>query len=390
MQPPELSNVNLGSEEPRLILLGASVRAAAQSAARAGFKVTAVDLFGDTDTLAACENYVPLGESTLSTLTRLHPQRFVPLLVTGGVQGHPELISELRRRYRTLGVGVTELARIHSPLYLRQLAQAAEVRFPDFCQSGRTLDQQCCRWLLKDPTSCGGLAVRWATSPGKFDSPRCYAQRWVPGRLFGATFLGNGSSAKLLGVCRGRFTRIGDRPFVYAGSFGPLTVNSEQERAIMRIGGKIVQELQLRGLFNVDLTIDGKEIFLLEVNPRWSASCELIERAMMDVGLLKPQQSLLGLSIEGEGGELSNIPSPAPATPYLKRIVFSNRRGRFDPARIKRLEELDCQLADIPTGGRLVQAREPILSVIVKYPRTGSVSRQGLRRLLAEVQSAVR
>ncbi len=77
--------MNLGMPPSRLILVGASVRAAAQSAARAGFQVTGIDLFGDIDTVAACQNYVPLGKSTLSTVTDLHPDSATPVIVAGGL-----------------------------------------------------------------------------------------------------------------------------------------------------------------------------------------------------------------------------------------------------------------------------------------------------------------
>ena len=59
MQPPATISGESEAETVRspLILVGASVRAAAQSAQTAGFSVIGIDLFGDTDTLRACDRY---------------------------------------------------------------------------------------------------------------------------------------------------------------------------------------------------------------------------------------------------------------------------------------------------------------------------------------------
>ena len=51
----------------RLILHGASVRAAAQSAQAAGFAVFGIDLFGDTDALAACQKFKLLSTTAPAT-----------------------------------------------------------------------------------------------------------------------------------------------------------------------------------------------------------------------------------------------------------------------------------------------------------------------------------
>ena len=59
--PPFGNSGHLGDQTTRkLCLLGASVRAAAQSAQRAGIQVFAVDRFGDKDTLEVSDAYLRL------------------------------------------------------------------------------------------------------------------------------------------------------------------------------------------------------------------------------------------------------------------------------------------------------------------------------------------
>ena len=237
-----------------------------------------------------------------------------------------------------------------------------------------------------DATARGAVRPRAIAYGSETNSPPPYLQRWVPGRTFGATFLSDGSSARLLGICSGRFTKLSNRPFVYAGSLGPLALGKALTDTIQRVGAHVVQQLPLQGLFNVDLIIEGEVVWLLEVNPRWSASCELIERAMIDAASLSPRESLIGLTLRGR---VNDVPLATPSAPYLKRVVFSRQSGQCDLNRIRGLGELDAELADVPPAGRLIQAGEPILSVILKYADTGTVAWKKTRRLFASVQAAV-
>ncbi len=181
-------------------------------------------------------------------------------------------------------------------------------------------------WQLRRP--CRPLG---GTLPSVLLS-RAYLQRWVPGRTFGATFLSDGSSASLLGVCSGRFTKHAGRPFVYAGSLGPVALGEEFTEPMERMGAHVVQQSALKGLFNVDLIIDGEVIWLLEVNPRWSASCELIERAMTDAARLSPRESLIGLVFRGRVND-SPLATPLARLFETNRFLPSERPVRSEPDR---------------------------------------------------------
>src|SRR5262249_44541695 len=83
------------AEQP-LIIVGASARAAAFSAIRAGLKPWCADLFGDADLRAVC--------SVTRITVRSYPNGFAeilkkapdsPWIYTGGLENHPKLIDRL-------------------------------------------------------------------------------------------------------------------------------------------------------------------------------------------------------------------------------------------------------------------------------------------------------
>ncbi len=91
-----------------------------------------------------------------------------------------------------------------------------------------------------------------------------------------AVFLGG--TRQLLGLpwCFG-----GERPdngFRYCGSVGPLDCSARQTEQFRAIGQALVTAFGLRGLFGVDVVLAADEVWPIEVNPRYAASVEILER----------------------------------------------------------------------------------------------------------------
>ena len=75
-----------------VVLIGASIRSAAQSAKRAGFHVIGIDHFGDIDTREACAEFWILREVLADAHAR---QRFenLPIFMVGGLK-HTKPLAE--------------------------------------------------------------------------------------------------------------------------------------------------------------------------------------------------------------------------------------------------------------------------------------------------------
>lgn len=414
MQPPATANRS-GSPDPQgdlpvdptprrdLALLGASVRAPAQSAQRAGCRVVALDRFGDRDTLLACSRHLLLpaadrmgnasdqdlraqdcdaGDSAeegdlAEEIGRIVGQ--MPLIPVGGLHGWPRWLSALP--LLAAWPGQREAAeRARQLPTLQASCQGTRFQLPPTLSSPehRGLEAtraETIRWLCKSVDSSGGLGTRWRGSSAA-DQPEPsgsgdWVQQWVPGRLFGANFLSNGRAAVLLGVCRSLFTRKGSLPFVYCGSLGPIDVGEDLRCELEAWARRVVVSTQLRGLFNLDYLMEPSgRIWLLEINPRWSGSSELIER---NLRRRQADVSLAGWMLDG----LDGLPLPQSAVAgslgsdfepsvYLKRIVFARRDHWFDASRIESLLGERETLHDLPVETRLVHRGEPICTLITQ------------------------
>ena len=124
--------------EPVLII-GASGRAAAFSALRAGLTPHVIDLFADEDlrTVAAVQR-IP---------SRQYPHGFVklarqvppmPFLYTGGLENYPDVIGAIAAERPLWGNGPEVLAKIRDPFALAKVLREAGLPYAQVRARGRT------------------------------------------------------------------------------------------------------------------------------------------------------------------------------------------------------------------------------------------------------------
>ena len=232
-------------------------------------------------------------------------------------------------------------------------------------------------WLLKPIASAGGHGIRpWTGGPARPNS--CYQTR-IDGLPLAAIFVGRGRSARLAGITRQFLAgpRSGSR-FAYRGSLGPWPVSREVQDEIERMGVALTSAYGLLGIFGVDLILAAGRAWAIEVNPRYTASVEVLEWAT--------GRSLLAEHLEACGHELPHRPCPSPPGPFVAKAILRADRparwpdgvglGPFDPARFP-------ELADVPHPGTKFAAGEPVLTAFAWGQTPAACRRQLAARLSA-------
>src|SRR5262245_40265790 len=108
-----------------LILCGASVRAAAYSALRAGFAIWCADRFRDADLVAICPEAICVEDFPhgLPALLEQHGPPG-PCVFTGVLENHPEIIAEIGKHHPVWGMSPEVLTAVRHPLELQQALAA--------------------------------------------------------------------------------------------------------------------------------------------------------------------------------------------------------------------------------------------------------------------------
>jgi predicted ATP-grasp superfamily ATP-dependent carboligase len=167
------------------------------------------------------------------------------------------------------------------------------------------------------------------------------------------------------------------KPFAYCGSVGPVPLPDADRTELDRLGTAIAEWGELRGLFGVDLVKHDGHYHVIEVNPRYTASIEVLESA---TGRFFVRHH--AAAFESDSNQVT--PAQPPATVVGKAILFASRRMTFPvegpwDEDIRRDVHEFRHYADVPTPGSVIEPGWPILTILVQGHSPTEV-----RRLLYE------
>ncbi len=367
-------NENNAGVQPELTIVGSSARAAAYSAARSGFLVHAGDLFADAD-LCRVADVTQVVDYPAGLGRVIDGVQSGSWLYTGALENHPRLVDDWACRRPLLGNDGAVLRAVRDPHRLLSTLTRHGLRFPSFTRDSTGIPPDG-SWLSKPIRSAGGIGIqRWRG--GRHASRRaCYFQEYIPGTPHSGVYVADGRSAILLGVteqligCRW----AGASSFRYCGSLGPVQLGPLVTEQFLRIGQSLTAEFSLRGLFGVDAIINARGVWVVEVNPRYTASVEILERSFDLPGIA------LHIAACREGA-LPNL-SDRPEVKFCgKAVLFAPRRLELAESWSTCFEAVECDgwptLADIPRGQMTVECGWPIATVFA----VGSNSRAVLEAL---------
>lgn len=265
-----------------VLIAGISTRAAAESAARAGFSVTALDAFADADQHPSVRASA-LGESFSADAAARRAQAIDCDAVVYGAnfENDPAAVTLFSRGRVLWGNGADVLRRVRDPLQLTRTLRRAGFAAPDVIGEFEIPEPRV-EWLVKPRRSGGGHGVRrW--SHGSRVPRLSYLQEFIDGVPSSIVFVAARGRAVPLGFSRQLIgdASFGSSGFRYCGSI--LTAAADDGDEVVRAASEMARGLSagfdLVGVNGLDLVVRDQTPYAIEVNPRWCASMELVERA---------------------------------------------------------------------------------------------------------------
>lgn len=371
-----------------LAIVGASTRSAAASAVRAGFQPLAADLFADADLrrIATATRISPYPEGLVDWLRAMEPPVW---MYTGALENYPELVDQMAWIAPLWGNPGDVLARVRSPWELASALQDAGLLFPETRATAEGLPNDG-SWLVKTYRGASGSGVReWNCDFGSENdqSTVCYQQR-IGGTPCAAVYVAADGSAQLLGVTRQLIGEswLGAHGFQYCGSIGPWPTSESGKETLVRLGNILAADFELVGLFGVDFMYNDGNVWTLEVNPRYTASVEIIER-LSGVSAIQLHSAACG-GVGDFATSARRLP-PKLTNACGKAILFATSDGRVSQqfaewTLAEALREPWPALGDVPPANTLIETGRPILTVFAEGATVESVEQQ-LRRDVAAI-----
>ncbi len=344
-------------------------------------KVIVVDCFDDIDILEeADQTYIISERSSAGRMSRDERMEFLNLslralekhsidaIIPGsGLEHDPHILKELSRREKTVMNDIDKLKICEREEELYEIADELGIPHPitrRATEVERVLEiseELGYPVLLKPGVSGGGIGIELAESAEDVEK-NCkkvlssgngrplYVQEYIQGRDMSTSLLSDGGEVELLTV---NDQIIGDdrldvpRRFGYCGNVTPCSEDNSKLSQIEEYSKEICREIGLEGSIGIDFILSDKP-YLLEVNPRFQNTFDLVEK-VMDMNLLEGHL----LAFDGK-----MIETEEPKRYGVKLILYVK-----EDLEVPDLTEFK-NIVDIPKKGSRKRRGEPLCSVV--------------------------
>jgi predicted ATP-grasp superfamily ATP-dependent carboligase len=386
------SHAGCTAAPPTIAVVGFSARAAAQSAKRQGFEVVAVDLCADRDLLVECRAHYRLDDLNWPDLLNSdYPN--ATLLLTGGMEHRSTWVERCHSQFVRAGATGTQLRSMRNLANWEKWAASSELGWPRTISAENLVSisidsMRSSKWLIKNLESGGGTGTTDFEGQGLPQNlDRIYLQQRMLGETIGVTFLSSQVSSTFIGAMATwpPESNAIEKRYLYRGSYGPIPLSKTNIDKLQRFAAVAGRESGLLGVWQADFLLHEGELTLLEINPRWSASMDLLDITLEMRLVEKHDASVRGMMTSSAMEQLASRAweesLSSPERMLGKLIVYADQSCIISSAQsefwwskrwnMDLLCELNrCRFADIPTVGTSIPAGGPILSVMA----TGSAS----------------
>lgn len=385
-----------------LLLVGLDLVALAKSAKAAGFKVYAADYFGDYDLKRVCDGCQAIieqeaGKSCGKIHDNYNPEKFIDLvraileetsvdaiLLSSGLDDSFEVLEELNELAPILGNKPEVFRRVRDERYLFREFKRLSLPCPETIVVENLEDAQRVAKdigypvIVKPLRRFAGAGIRKAMNPKELEKGfktvslidnKVVIQEYVTGVNASISFVSSVNQVRVLTINEqllGLKEAGQQEPFGFCGNIVPFTVTSEALQKCHEIVKKIASHFKLLGSNGIDFILSSKgEPYIIEVNPRFQATMECIER-VLGLNLVEMHvKACLNMKLPRIAHEINR---------YCTRLILFSK-GRV---KVKDLTRLNW-VRDIPFPEVIVEEGEPLCSVIAEADTRASSFRKALK-----------
>jgi uncharacterized protein len=349
----------------KILLVGISTRALAQSAVAAGHEIISLDFFGDSDQPAGAEVYSlirDLGQPPELPALARSARAFVPLVdkvvIEAGLENEPALL-DLCPPEKCWGNSAAAVNGVRDLNQVRAALRGTRMCFPDIIYPGDPTPVRG-HYLVKDAAHSGGMGVReWdGKTPPR---GREVLESFIEGELASACFVADGRNVRLLGLSRQYAGEpgLGAPAYAWCGNIVPWG-GRELEAIVLEAVAVLTESFGLTGLNGIDFILQNNIPYLLEVNPRPPASFELFERLLRLNAFQCHSDACQGKLPPAH--EWIQVGKSPPGLAWGKGILYTQDDLQVGDTYSWALQDI----SDIPHPGEHIPAGSPVCTLFAK------------------------
>jgi predicted ATP-grasp superfamily ATP-dependent carboligase len=275
--------------------------------------------------------------------------------------GFAETISQdITSNRNNYGNNFETIKKTKSKVFFQELRKQ-KINFPRISKKPK----QNGKWLVKEYKSFGGIKVKPFKQSHNINKKE-YLQKFIDGDSISVQFFVENNNIKILAICDQIITNS-EMGLFLVKSIITKKIQKKLLKIIYNLVKKISKIFLLKGINNLDLIIEGKKVFLLEVNPRPGLSTKILDSIHKN---------------------LFKIKSPKKKTAfngyYSSTVIYARKEIKINHRKILFLKKNSHskQFSELPNLGDIIRVDEPICLLHLK-----SKNRFFLKKKIEKIQS---
>jgi uncharacterized protein len=320
---------------------------------QAGYQVLAIDIFKDVEIQKLTKHcyQVKLNNSGFdklafkAVLNQIDWSEVIGFVYGSGFESAPELLNEVARYTKLLGNPESVCQRVKSIPNFFELLDDLNLVYPAVSYQALQNNQA---WLEKSITGSGGMHIQMANAH-VVPKEGCYYQQWQAGESVSVLFLADGKSAQLIGFNQQFVAESKAQPYRFGGSVSHVSLAKEVQQQLLHAISCLTQTLGLIGLNSLDVIVKHEKVYVLEINPRLSATIALYEAS-------QPKQSLLAWHIAACNGDMPTV--EVAQNSMACAILYAEQRMQISAD-----FTWPAWVVDVPEAGLVIEVDAPICTI---------------------------
>lgn len=254
------------------------------AATRAGYAVTAIDAFADKQTVELAEATVVVGygkygfdaDALLSVIARLDASRYLGFVYGSGFEAQPDLLQKIAALIPVIGNSAVTVAAVKATNSFFSTLEKCNISYPkvyEVLPDG--VDSTV--YLKKLAGGCGGTHISIASADCAIQAGQHYYQQLINGRSVSLLFVANVHGVEVIGFNEQWLSPTEILPFRYGGAVNNIALPEPIQQQMIAAAEKLTVEFGLVGLNSLDAVLRGELVYVLEINPRLSATFDLYD-----------------------------------------------------------------------------------------------------------------
>lgn len=264
---------------------------------KAGYAVTAIDAFADKQVAELADNIMVVNydgfglnaDDLLTTLDSLDLTKFIGFVYGSGFEAQPDLLQAIALKVPLIGNLPATVSAVKTVDTFFSALQRLNIKYPNVYKF-LPADADSVVYLRKTAGGCGGAHIKFLSTNiadgagDDKDDGDYYYQQWIGGKPVSVLFVANGHQVEIIGFNEQWVSATKDAPFRYGGAASHVELSQEVRMQLYNAAEQLTVFFGLRGLNSLDAIVEAdedaldilsKQVYVLEVNPRLSATADL-------------------------------------------------------------------------------------------------------------------